>query len=596
MQTLAKHLINRGFFATTNPVQQPLGSLALGSRNYLRLDQWRAWKGLGGYVGAGTNGSPYMANTPDGLFGGLDKGSIIGLIGLAIGFIGSGTLYLDGASRAVSGSTALQILLRRLGSYFGAGTGPYTAGLEPPTAPTIAEHSVTTSTINSGTTSARIWFVRSATGGRSRASSPSATIVVSGKKVRLTVQSADLTYAASVGADRIGIGLPQWGFGFSGPHYELIEIAISSLTTVDGVANSYEIEYSSADLFGKSLAPIDDYPPPAGVFAAAIEDVIAVIGCYGDVTSGVTAATPGSGIAVSLPVYIESFPPDNLLFLPEAPVGVLSRAADGFCFVGCKNSMHALLYTGGSPALSLRTIWPNTGIPAPNCMTLGEAGRLYALTSDRGLVRIGEDGEPQTGWAEPVAQIVAGWNHALTVMGYDDDHRLLVLINGDELLAYNTYRDEWSTPLDSIADTSPVGMVTVGGSLIIAYTGGVAGVFKVLGTFNQGGGSVCIATLPSVLSPSISDDIHQVLGVGRFDIPANAVTVRVFRDGGLAGSGVQFRTFNPTGTGPQHFPQDRLRFNARDCRSHQIQIEYSSLGGDMGIDYVEVRGVSRGIV
>lgn len=599
MRELSRHIIDGGYFAVRNPTLQPRGTLGRGSRNLIRLaDGLKAWRGTS--VVPAVVGSRFMANTPNGSYAGLgDKtnagiGSIIGLIGRALGFIGTGPLYITGVSRSVSASTALQILLYRAGSYSGAGTGPYTAGVSQMTAPVIAEHSVTTSTVNSGTTSARVWFVRSVTGGRGRASTPSATIVVNGKKVRLTIDSADLTTASANGYDRIGIGLPQWGFGFSGPHYEFTEIAISSLTTVDGVANSVELEWSSGDLIGKPLAPVDDFPPPAGVFAVAIEDVVAVIGCYGDATSGVSATSPGTGIAVSLPVFIESFPPDNLLFLPEAPVGVLARAADGFSFIGCKNSMHALLYTGGSPALSLRTLWPNTGIQAAHNMCLGEGGRLYALTAKRGFVRIGAEGEPETKWAEPVADEISTWNLADAVTVWDNDHQCVIAAHGKTLLAYNVQTDHWSTPLDSTGLTvgNFCAAVTQDGAALLSTNDTVADI--ALNTFNGGPGRTWEAFLPQVPSAAIRDDIFQVIGMGRFDNTTNAVQVRLYRDGSAGPA--QTLQFTPVATGSQHFPQAGLQFNVRDCRSHQVSIASTSGTGDAGIDYVAVMGEQFDII
>lgn len=601
MQRLSQHLTDKGFYGGTNPISQPAGALVRGSKNLLHIaNKVVGWKGSA-QVGGGLIGSRFLANTPNNSYAGLgDKttagvGSIIGLIAKAMAFIGGGPLYITGVSRSVSASTALQILLYRAGSYTGASTGPYTAGLSQMTAPTIAEHSTTASTINSGTTSARVWFVRSATGGRGRASTPSATIVVSGKKVRLTIAAGDLTTASSNGYDRIGIALTQWGFGFSGPHYEYSEIAISSLTTVDGVANSVELEWSSGDLIGADLAPIDDYPPPAGVFAVAIEDVIAVIGCYGDSTSGVSTTSPGTAIAVSLPVFIESFPPDNLLFLPESPVGVLSRAADGFAFIGCPNSMHGLLYTGGQPALSLRTIWPNTGIQAAHNMCLGEGGRLYALTAKRGLVRIGEDGEPETAWAEPVADIISGWTLANTVLGFDADHQVVVVGHQKTLLAFNVQTGKWSTELDgtSIYTGNLCAAVTNNGQLLLAANDGVANIG--LYGFNDGTGRTWEAYFPSVMSDALTDAIFQILGVARFDTTANTVAVKVFKNGDVA-TPAYSTTFTPAGTGPQHLPADKLRPNVRGAQSHQLYISQASAGGDCGIDFIESRGIKSGVI
>lgn len=599
MKRLVRHVISGGYFSNTDAALQPEGSLARGSENLLRLNRWVGWKGvavLGGLVG-----SRYMANIPNGSYAGLgDKvtagiGSIVGLVGRAFAFIGAGQLYITGVSRSVSASTALQILLYRIGVYTGTGTGPYTAGISQMTAPVIAEHSTTVSTINSGTTSVRLHFVRSATGGRGRASLPSATIVVSGKKVRVTVDAADLTTATTNGYDRIGIDLPQWGFGFSGPHYIYTEIAISSLTSVDGVANSYELEYSSSDLIGKPLAPIDDYPPPAAVFAVGMEDVVAVIGCYGDLSSGVTATTPGTAIAVSLPVLIESFPPDNLLFLPEAPTGVLSRAADGFCFISCANSIHALLYTGGKPALSLRTIWPNTGCSNSHNMCLGEGGRLYTITAKRGLVRIGEKGEPETAWAEPVADIISTWTLANAVLVYDNDHQCVIAAHGKQLLAFNVQREEWSSSLDAtgLITGDFCAAVSQTGTAILSANDGAAAIG--LYSFNSGSGTTWKAYLPSVPSEGVSDDVFEIRGVGRFDNMVNAVTVKVFKDGDIV-TAVSTVSFTPTATGAQHLPQAKLRVNARDCRSFSLYVSQLATAGDSGLDYLEAFGVTYDVV
>jgi uncharacterized protein YheU (UPF0270 family) len=599
MNRLSLHIVEEGYYAGTNPALQPAGSLARGSKNLLKLanNKTVAWKGVaavGGFVGG-----RYMANTPNGSYASLgDKttagiGSIIGLIANALGFIGAGPLYITGVSRAVSASTALQFLLWKSGSYTGAGTGPITAGIDPPSAPTIAEVAADASTINSGTTSARLHFVRSSTGGRSRASTPSATLVVSGHKVRLTVQGADLTYASTQGVDRLGIDLTQWGFGFSGPHYEYSEIAISSLAVVDGVANSVELEWSSADVAFKPLAPIDDYPPPASVFAVSMEDVIAVIGCYGD-ASGISATNPGTAIAVSLPVFIESFPPDNLLFLPESPVGVLSRAADGFSFIGCKNSVHALLYTGGSPALSLRTIWPNTGVQAPHNMCLGDGGRLYAITAKRGLVRIGEKGEPETSWAEPVADIISGWTLTDAVLVWDNDHQCVVAAHHKTLLAFNVQTGKWSTELDGTgAVTGNIcAGVTQDGGAIFSANDGIANISMYY--FNQGSGTTWEAYLPSVPSQAIADEVQQILGMARFD-NTSTVTVKVFTNGDTS-SAKATKTFTPAGTGPQHLPPAKLRPNVRGAMSHQLYISQAGSGGDAGIDVLESLGVSSNII
>lgn len=571
------------------------GVCGAGSKNLLFLGDGRAQAFKGPALIASVNGGRLMFNAIDGGYASLGDattngiGNVFGLIARALGFIGSGPLYLNGVSRSVNASTALQLLLYVSGSYSGSGTGPFTAGLSQPTAPTLAG-TPTASSIMAGTYSTVHWFVRSATGGRSRRSSPSAVIVNSGFTFRHTVAGADLTTASNNGYDRIGIGVTSAGFGATGPHYEEREIAISSLTTVDGVANSVELEWSDASLVGKDLAPILDFPPPPAPFACAIEDVVAVIGCYGDTTAGVTSTSPGTAIAVSLPVFIESFPPDNLLFLPSPPKGVLSRAADGFVFIGGDSYIAALLYTGGKNPLSLRVIWPTTGIAGPNAWFLGEGGRLYAATAKRGLVRINESGEPTTEFAKDVSDDTASWTMANVVGGYDADHNRDCFAHGQTMLCFNPQREKWDTPIDlSTKITGNVcAMVPVSGGLLIAANDGTT---VRLYTFNSGTGMTWEVYGQVHLSPAVQSMLFQAEIAGRFDT-TNNVTFKIFTNGDT--SPVLNSTLTPSRTGTLHLPTQRP--NIRGAKSHQVYLSQAAGTGDCGPDLVLIRGEHSNVI
>lgn len=599
METLLQHALTGGYVSSSNPLDAPPNCVSSGSKNLLMLGVGRpqVWKGCA--LQASVNGGRVMFNLTDGGYASLGDastagvGSIVGLIARAFAYVGGGPLYLNGVSRAVNASTTAQIILNRINSYSGAGTGPYAMGLSQPTAPTIAE-SPTVNTEMSGTVSAVIWFVRSATGGRSRASTASAVLVVDGNKVRLTVDAADLTTASTNGYDRIGIGVSMFGFGLSGPHYELAEIAISSLTTVDGVANSTELSWTNASLSQAELAPTLDFPPPAFVFMAALEDVIAGIGAYGDATSGVSIASPGTAIVVSLPVFIESFPPDSILFLPEAPTGVLPRASEGFCFVACKNSLHALLYTGGRNPLSLRTVWAQVGFLAQHNMTLAEGGRLYGFSSGkRGLVRIGEDGEPETKWAARVAEDTRGWTAANVIAGWDGDHQLVVFGHGQTILAYNPASDVWCAPLD--LSTKVTGnlcaCVTVQGGLLLATNDNST---IRLYDFNGSTGTVCEVYFPVQMVGAESANVFQLRAAFRADTTPGSVRAKFFTNGSstavydtndvtLARAGAQTLNFSPSP-------------NVRNARTLQAYFKITGVGGnDCGPDMMEARGVTSDV-
>jgi len=228
-------------------------------------------------------------------------------------------------------------------------------------------------------------------------------------------------------------------------------------------------------------------------------------------------------------------------------------------------------------------------------MCLGEAGRLYAFTAKRGLVRIGEDGEPEVSWSEPVNDLIADWVPANVVMGWDNDHQCVVAAHGNHLLAFNVQTEQWSADLD--ASTLITGnfcsAITQDGELILSSNNGVVDIQ--LHGFNRGTGLRWEAYLPSTVSKGISDDLFQVLGMCRFDNTVDPVTVSVFRDGNIV-TPVESRTFTPSVVGPQHLPQARLQFNARDLRSHQIMIAQQGAAGDAGPDWITALGESFGIL
>lgn len=600
MERLLQHALTGGYQSSANPLDAPPNSVASGSKNLLMLGHGRpqVYKGPG--LQGGVNGSRVLFNLPDGGYAGLGDsstagvGSIVGLIARAFAYVGGGPLYLNGVSRAVNASTTPQIILYRSGSYSGSGTGPMAMGLSRPTAPTIAE-APTVNAEMSGTVSAVIWFVRSATGGRSRASTASAVLVVDGNTVRLTVSGPDLTTASTNGYDRLGIGVSAFGFGLSGPHYELSEIAISSLTTVDGVANSTELSWTTASLAQAELAPTLDFPPPPFVFMAALEDVIAGIGAYGDATSGVSTTSPGTAIVVSLPVFIESFPPDSILFLPEAPTGVLPRASEGFCFIACKNSLHALLYTGGRNPLSLRTVWAQVGFLAPHNMTLGEGGRLYGFSSGkRGIVRIAEDGEPDVKFASRVAEDTRGWTAANVIAGWDGDHQLVVFGHAQTILAYNPAADVWCAPLD--LSTKVTGnlcaCVTVQGGLLLATNDNST---IRLYDFNSSTGTVCEIYLPVQMVGDESANVFRFRAAFRADSTPGSVRGKLFANGSstasydsgdvaLSRAGQQVLSFSPSP-------------NVRNARTLQAYFKITGVGGnDCGPDFLEALGETSGVV
>lgn len=590
-----------GYVSSTSPVVVPPNALGRGSKNLLTTGAGKSNAWSGPEIVTGKIGARELFNLPSGSYGGLGDGdggggSIIGLIARAIGFIGDGPLSVDGVDTGLLATTSLQLLLYRSGAYEASA---YIAGLDPPSAPTIAEHSTNVSTTNFGTTSAVIWFVRSATGGRSRKSAVSNLITVSGKKVRLTVEAADLVAAAAMGADRIGVGVTEWGFGSTGPHFMYPinsggEFAITDLTTVDGVANSLELDWASAELQGQDLAPLSDDPPPEAVFAAALEDSIAVIGAFGDLDDGVSLDEPGTVIAVSLKVYIESFPADQFLFLPGAPRGVIQRPSQGFDFIGGADFMCALTYTGADPPMALQTIWDSTGITAQGNMFIGEGGRLYVF-SNGSPIRLGREGEPETEWAKDVVEDMKNWDARFVVGGWDDKNKLDVFFHKQEARAYSPQLDRWSPKLDfsEVFSTNEVvcAAVTVEGVLYFATRDTVATTDTLkLYTLHGGEGTMYVAHFAEVQAKGYRNDCLQVEVMVRSD-SNNPVTLKMYQNGD---------TDNPVRT--REFPVEEGRHyltwrpNLKGVRSFSVSVSQQSEGGDCGADLVTVSGEGNEVV
>lgn len=604
LKELSRHVLADGFVHSANPLNLRPGCMGKGSKNVIFLGNGRSSIYRGPLVQGGVAGGRVMFSLSDGGYASLGDGantgigSVVNLIARAFMYIGTGPLYINGATRSVSATTTPQIILYRAGSFSGANTGPYAMGIDRPSAPTIATTG-SSSTTNVGTTSAVIWWVRSTTGGRSRKSAPSNVLTVNGNVVRLSITTAAKTAAEALGIDRIGIGVTQWGYGSTGPHYELTEVALSSLVD-DGAGNHYkDLQWASAELAGADLAPLDDFQPPPGVFACAIEDAVAIIGCYGDSTSGATATSPGTAIAVSLPVLIESFPPDNLLFLPEAPVGVLPHPSDGLCFIGCKNSLHALTYTGGNPPMSLQSVWATTGIATQQNMFLGDGGRLYAFSNGkRGLVRVGEGNEPEVEWAADVSEYVSSWTAADVIGGWDNDHQSAIFGHNKELLAFHTPTGRWSAPLDLSgvvgANEKLCASVTVQGSLLLATRDTVTTSNPIkLYAFNAGTGTLAEVYFPWTASSNVSDTVTQLSVVLRSDNTSNAVTMKIFSNGDDA-SPVTTKTYTPTRTGIVHLPVQKI--NVRNAKSHAVYVSRQSSGSvDAGVDVVSTSGESSGV-
>lgn len=515
------------------PVESDNDVLAFGSENLLyqggrRLESFRGLTATNPITGGRT-----MFNFSDGYASLNDydpgSGNVQGLGSIFISyaktlwFVGAGKVYANGVDLSATATSTLSFRKLTGGSY--AGT-TLSAGLAQPSAPTVAARTASfgaglTGLLN-GTFSVRITRIRSTSGGESVASLPSAVVSVTNGTLRITFPALDAN-----GQDRWGIYVTQAGFGATGPYFLLREISDADLSTIDGIARSYEAEWADGGVL-PILVPTDNYPPPACTHAVQLEDVTCAIGCYGD-TAGISATSPGNGVAYSLPGFPEAFPPDNLQFLPEAPVYVLNRPAQRYAYVLMKNSVAAITYTGGETAISVETIWDNIGCAAPH-QAVDVDGRLYAFAGGK-LVRMGLANEPEDAWSDPIARHVRDFTAGDVVLGYDSKLKTLCVMHGSTIYPFHVPTERWGAPCNaaSFATGTMISAVTVNNGLKLTVKNG--SVFS-LYDFHVGAGVNWKArsNWADRGDSARKKTIFSVTTVARFDNTTSALTVNLYRN------------------------------------------------------------------
>jgi hypothetical protein len=426
------------------------------------------------------------------------------------------------------------------------------------------------------------------------------------------------TYITTVGAADSG-----------GAGYQLITLAAASVVTANAVATftravagtlrTYVFEWRDADIVGSDLAPIRDYPPPAGIFGGASGDVVFVDGCLGDTvdvtryardnslaSANTTISTLGNAIAVSDPSRPESFPPDNYVFTGDAPTAVL-QGGDGIHWRFSRNSMGAIRYVGGSPAISYEKIWSGIGIQNQNQCVLGAGGRLYAYTGQKGLVRLGVNGEPETLWAAPVHEDLNAFTSADVVLGYDANQQYVLVGHGSTMLAFHEPTEQWCSPLNAftniiIPGTTPElkSMVTYQGNCYISL-GAVNDLTALtLYNFNSPGTGTLSANIytPWVLSGGVSDVLSRIsvaLRAQTSDYTTGSVSTYINGDDAAAATTTQNLEF-PIATGGQLRHGTILRPNVRSAKSWRVSINIQTDEGRyFGIENIRVEGETSGI-
>ena len=211
-----------------------------------------------------------------------------------------------------------------------------------------------------------------------------------------------------------------------------------TITDTDLLPRFLDIDYADDDLLD-TIAPRGIEAPPAGTHGFALGPLTVIAG-----------ALDGTALVPSKPNQSEQYNlGDDATFLspPEPIVRLETSPFDGSVYIWTRNSLQTVVYTGETVAPVLpRTIWSNTGIEGQSAACVSKTG-AYCFTGRRGIARYRGNLEPDTSFADPVAEYTRTWNPRNVAVGYDPSLEAIVYCHNDEMLAYFETQGQWSTPL-----------------------------------------------------------------------------------------------------------------------------------------------------
>ena len=361
-------------------------------------------------------------------------------------------------------------------------------------------------------------------------------------------------------------------------------------TAVEGTERTVVIEWRDGDLIGKEFAPYRDYPPPNGLYAGAIEDIVFVDGCYADAESATSSAVRGSAIAPSEPGKPESYSPDSVIFTNDIPTALLR--GDGVYWRLGRNSCYVITYLGGQEKpLSVQIVWEGLGIEYQHQACVGEGGRVYIWPNERGPMRMSGQASLEGDFATDVADDLALCTiPKKRVIGWDGKFQVMAFCYGTRIWPWFTALQAWGAPAQVAADIEGdiVSCVTENGILLI--TDAADNLYE----YNAGNGSVMKVRTGWAMSNGGMDNVALIEAAVRSD-NVSSVIIDTFADGDETAA-VSSMAVAPSRTGYQRLPA--VWPNVLDCESHAIQItiESTSETGDCGVESITTYGDAHSMI
>ncbi len=367
-------------------------------------------------------------------------------------------------------------------------------------------------------------------------------------------------------------------------------VTMTLASGVTGSPRTVTIEWRDGDLFGKPFAPSRSFPPPPGLFAGALEDITFVDGCYADVVTGTSSAGRGSSIAPSEKGKPESFSPDSAIPTNSIPTALVR--GDGLYWRLSRNDVMVLRYLPGENPLSVEIVWEGIGVEFQHNASLGEGGRLYLWPSERGAMRMGDNGLPDTGFATEVSDDLAVCTVAAKrVVGWYGLMQVVCFCYEKTIWPYFTALERWGAPINLTGRIDGNIKSCVSDNNLLLISDDLDNLYE----FNVGTGSVMKIMSPWVPSQESLDTVYAVTASVRADNSTNPVVIDTFADG-IDSAPIQSISVTPSRTGYQRLPT--VYPNVIDCTSHAVRVTITSntATGDSGLEVVESFGPSTSVL
>jgi hypothetical protein len=291
----------------------------------------------------------------------------------------------------------------------------------------------------------------------------------------------------------------------------------------------------------------------------------------------------GAAIAPSEPGRPESFSPDTVVFTNDTPTALLR--GDGLYWRFGRNSLMVIRYLGagsGARPLSIEPVWEGIGILYQHNAVIGEGGRLYVWNTDRGPVRMGQNGLPEDLFASEVADdLAACTDPAKRVLGWYPTMQAVCFCYNRQIWPFFTNLGIWGAPanLQGLIEGAIKSCVAEYSKLLISDD------LDNLYEYNVGTGTVAKIRTGWFQAKGLQDTVHSIAIGARCDNTANDVRVRVFADGDHTAA-VSDIPVTPPRTGYQRLPM--VYPNVQQAESYQVEVEIASTTatGDCGVETI----------